>query len=392
MTSKSPQIQISSGLTLLLAIACGVIAANIYYAQPLIKPISESLKLPIATAGLIVTLTQLGYGLGLLFIVPLGDLVENRRLVLCLLGLSFFALLGAAFFQDAGMFLFLCLLIGLSSVSVQILVPFAAHLAPEATRGEVVGNVMSGLLLGIMLARPLASLITGQSSWHVVFYTSAGMMILIAILLAYKLPKRVLTSNLRYGELMRSMVQLALSIPILQRRSLYQACLFGAFSLFWTTIPLLLASPEFNMDQTGIAWFALAGVAGAIAAPIAGRIADRGWTRSATAVAMLAVALAFLITLFTQEMKIGRLALLVFAAILLDFGAAANLTLGQRAIFQLDPRYRSRINGVYMSIFFLGGALSSVIGSWAFARGGWTLAGWIGFAFPVLALIYFLTE
>ncbi len=168
--------------------------------------------------------------------------------------------------------------------------------------------------------------------------------------------------------------------------------MFGAFSLFWTTTPLLLAGPEFRMSQGGIALFALAGVAGAVAAPIAGRVADRGWSRKASGVAMLCVACAFLLTHLGTAGSTGALALLVSAAILLDFGVSANLVLGQRAIFSLGAEYRSRLNGLYMATFFAGGALGSAAGAWAFAHGGWIAASSIGIALPILALLYYATE
>jgi predicted MFS family arabinose efflux permease len=173
---------------------------------------------------------------------------------------------------------------------------------------------------------------------------------------------------------------------------LYQACLFAAFSLFWTTAPLLLAGPEFQLSQGGIALFALAGVAGAIASPIAGRFADKGWTRPATAFAMLAVGAAFLLSRLGSYGSPLALGSLVVAGILLDFGVTTNLVLGQRAIFVLGAEYRSRLNGLYMATFFAGGAAGSALGGLAFAHGGWVLASWLGFAMPVAALIYFLTE
>ena len=217
-------------------------------------------------------------------------------------------------------------------------------------------------------------------------------MALLALVIRRALPIRKPNSKLSYGDLIGSMRHLALNTPVLQRRALYHACLFGAFSLFWTTVPLRLAGPEFQMSQGGIALFALAGVAGAVATPIAGRVADRGWSRPATGLAMLSVAMAFLITRLVHGGTTQALALLVFAAILLDFGVAANLTIGQRAIFLLGAEYRSRLNGIYMSTFFIGGALGSAIGGWAFARGGWSLASWIGFSLPIAALLYFGTE
>ncbi|SEE55329.1 Predicted arabinose efflux permease, MFS family [Rhizobiales bacterium GAS188] len=379
-------------MTFLLAAACGLIAANIYYAQPLAGPISAELGLSPQATGLIVTLTQIGYGAGLLLIVPLGDLIENRRLVLALIGVAALALLGAALSTQPLAFLAAALFIGIGSVAVQVLVPYAAHMAPEAVRGRVVGNVMSGLMVGIMLARPVASFITAISSWHVVFSLSAGAMVVLAVVLAQALPKRVPASKLRYGELLASMGRLVLTTPILRRRALYQACQFGAFSLFWTTTPLLLAGSDFHLSQAGIALFALAGAAGAVAAPIAGRVADRGWIRPATALAMLAVAAAFLMTHIGPAGSTLALALLVAAAILLDFGVQANVVLGQRALFALGAEYRSRLNGLYMSTFFAAGALGSALGGFAYAQGGWTLTSWVGFALPVIGLLCLATE
>ncbi len=381
-----------SWLLMLLAAACGLIAANIYYAQPLAGPISASLGLSPAAAGLIVTLTQIGYGLGLLFIVPLGDLIENRRLTLTLLALVTLSLLAAGLSTHPAPFLMSALGIGIGAVAVQVLVPYAAHLSPEAVRGRVVGHVISGLMLGIMLARPVASLLAQLTSWHAVFFVSAAAMVLLAAVLAWKMPPRVPTGQLRYGALMASMVELMLSTPVLRRRALYQAALFGAFSVFWTTTPLWLAGPAFGLSQGGIALFALAGVAGAIASPLAGRWADKGWTRPVTALSMLAVATGFLLSHIAPAGSAWALGLLVLGAIVLDFGVSANLTLGQRAIFSLSPEFRARLNGLYMTTFFIGGALGSALGGWAYAHGGWAWASALGIALPAAALVYWMTE
>jgi predicted MFS family arabinose efflux permease len=375
-------------LSLLLATACGLIAANVYYSQPLVGPISLDLGLPRAEAGLIVTVNQIGYVLGLLFLVPIGDLVENRRLVLTLLGLCILALILAAVAREASVFLAASSLIGIGAVGVQVLVPYAAHLSPVAIRGRVVGNVMSGLMLGIMLSRPAASLVTHLFGWHAVFVGSALLMILLAVVLRVALPRRVPEGGMSYGALATSMWELVRTVPVLRRRALYQACLFGAFSVFWTTVPILLAGPAFNLNQAGIAAFGFAGAAGAIAAPIAGRIADRGWTPAASVLAMLAVVCAFLLTHFAPLGARGSLALLVVAAIVLDFGCTANLVLGQRALFVLGGELRSRLNGLYMATFFLGGALGSGVGAWLYSVGGWTFASAFGGALPLVALAY----
>ncbi|TEA79000.1 MFS transporter [Allopusillimonas ginsengisoli] len=393
MVNARPETQtFSRWLVLLQAVACGLIAANIYYAQPLAGLISVELGLSAGATGLIVTLTQIGYGMGLLLIVPLGDLIENRLLTLVLLGVSALALLGAGLSTSPLPFLLSSLGIGVGAVAVQVLVPYAAHMAPEVMRGRVVGNVMSGLMLGIMLARPVSSFLTEIFSWHSVFFASAATMALLAGALALKLPTRVPRGQLHYGQLLASMGRLARHTPILRRRALYHAALFAAFSLFWTTTPLLLAGPIFELSQSGIALFALAGVAGAIAAPIAGRVADLGWTRPATALAMLAVAAGFLLTHIATPGSTWSLILLVLAAVVLDFGVAANMALGQREIFGLGAEFRARLNGLYMTTFFIGGAIGSALGGWAYAQNGWPLASWIGVALPVLALVYWSSE
>ncbi len=383
---------LSPWLTFLFAASCGFVAANLYYGQPLAGPISADLGFSPAATGLIVTLTQIGYGLGLLLLVPLADLFENRRLILTLIGASALALIGAAFSSTPTMFLTASLCIGLASVAAQVLVPFAASMAPDATRGQVVGNVMSGLLCGIMLARPFASLVAEASSWHMVYYITAAVMIALGIVLRANLPVRVPHTRLRYGELLASMGHLAVHSRVLQRRALYQAGMFGAFSLFWTTSPLLLASPAFGISQNGIALFALAGAAGAIASPIAGRLADRGMTKVASTLAMLLGMASFLISHFATDGSLTALILLTAAAILLDFGVTTNLVCGQRAIYGLSPEHRGRLNGLFMATFFTGGAIGSALGGWAYATGGWNMAAWIGFCFPALAFLFFLTE
>ncbi len=378
-------------LGLLLATACGLIAANIYYAQPLVGPISAALQLSPRAAGLIATMAQVGYGVGLLLVVPLCDLVENRRLVFLILCVAVLALLGAAVSTSAAAFLAAAALIGLGSVAVQILVPYAAHLAPDASRGRVVGNVMSGLMLGIMLARPAASLVTEALSWRAVFVISSALMAGLAVVLRVALPRRQPAPGLGYGSLLASMARLVRHTPILRRRALYQACLFGAFSLFWTAVPLQLAS-RYHLSQNGIALFALVGVTGAIAAPLAGRMADRGWSKPVTALAMSSVGAALLLGLLGSSASGPGLLILAATAILLDFGVAANGVLGQRAIYALDAAARGRLNGLYMATFFGGGAIGSALGGWSYAEGGWPLTMATGLLLPVIALAYFLTE
>ncbi len=383
-------LEISSATILLLAAACGLIVANIYYGQPLAGPIAAALALAPGAAGLIVTLTQIGYGVGLIFIVPLGDRFENRRLVVLCVAASALALGLAAIATSAPAFLAAMGAVGLASVAVQILVPLAAHLAPEAIRGRIVGLVSSGLMIGIMAARPVASFIASASSWRVVFAASAALMIALALLLSRTLPVRRPQTRLGYGALIGSMARLAAATPALRLRAFYQACLFSAFSLFWTTSPLVLAGAHYGFTQRGIALFGVAGVSGAVAAPIAGRLADRGLTGPATAGAIVLVAAGFLLTIVAPQGSSMALALLVVAAIAIDFGVQANLVLGFRAVFALEPEARGRLNAVYLATFFLAGAIGSAVGAWAYSRAGWPLASAIGPALPLMAMARFV--
>lgn len=392
LKKKTVENNISKWLILLLAAACGIIVANLYYAQPLVGVISSSIGLSANSSGLIVTLTQIGYVVGLLFIVPLGDIVDNRRLVVTSLLLTGVALAITAVSKQAAPFLAASFVIGIGSVAAQVLVPFASYLASDSSRGRVVGNVMSGLLLGIMLSRPLSSLVADFLGWHAVFALSAAAIIILAIALSKVLPARKPMTDTRYTALLGSMWHLLRTTPILRRRAAYHAFVFATFSLFWTTVPLLLSGPVFHFSQINIALFALVGVAGAIAAPIAGRLADRGWTKPATWIALATVVGSMLLPLIIRTGSITGIVILVVSAILLDAGVSANLVLGQRALFSLSPEIRSRLNGLFMAIFFFGGAIGSAIGGWTYATGGWSAVLWIGMAFPIAALLYFATE
>lgn len=383
---------ISRGMVALLASACGLIAASLYYAQPLVGPISAATGLSPAAAGLVVTLTQAGYAIGLLFVVPLGDLLENRKLVFCALLFAAAALAAAAASHSATQFLLASLAIGLGSVAAQVLVPFAAHLSHEATRGQTVGKVVSGLLLGIMLARPAASLIADHASWRVVFGVASVLVALLAFVLRARLPERVPSSRLSYGALIGSLWRLFRTTPVLRRRAAYHAGLFGAFSMFWTVAPLVLEGERFHLSQTGIALFALAGMAGAIASPFAGKLADKGHTLAATAGALLLGILGFALPLWEPASRPVALGMLVIAAIVLDMGVAANLVLGQRALFAMGAEVRSRLNGIYFALFFAGGALGSATGAWMLATHGWRAALLTGMAFPAAALLCWITE
>lgn len=387
--AEAAQQAVSAGMTTLLAVACGLSAANIYYAQPLIGLIAPAVGLGDKAASLIVTVTQVGYCLGLVLLVPLGDLVENRSLTFWTLSGAAAALAAAALAPSATAFLGAALLIGVASTAAQMLVPIAAHLAPDASRGRTIGNVMSGLLLGIMLARPFSSLIADALGWRAVFGVSALAIAVLAFALRALLPERRPTVDHGYVALIASLWTLLRDTPVLRRRAAYQAALFAAFSLFWTAVPLELAGPTFGLSQRGIALFAFAGAAGALSAPIVGRLADRGWGRASSVVSMAAVAAAFLVAELGAS---GSMMALLAGAVLLDAGVQGNQVASQRVIYALGDKARSRLNGLYIATFFVGGAVGSSIASLAFALGGWERVSWIGLVFPVIALTLFARE
>ncbi|WP_371355908.1 MFS transporter [Pseudomonas chlororaphis] len=376
---------LSGALVALLAFCCGAVVANLYYAQPIVELIAPQIGLSNAHASLIVSLTQLGYAAGLLLLVPLADLMENRRLVVGFTLAVSLCLIAAGFTESPSLFLALSLLIGLTSVAVQILVPLAAHMAPEESRGRVVGNIMSGLLLGILLSRPLSSLLAQAFGWRGVFFSAAGLMAVIACVMAVALPRRMPTHQSSYGELIGSVFTLARRHAGLRERSLYQGLLFASFSLFWTIVPIELIR-QHGFSQAQVAVFALVGAVGAIAAPIAGRLADAGHGQRGTLVALLLAPLSLLIGALPGS---GYLWLVV-CAVLLDFAVQLNMVLGQREVYAIDPHSRARLNAVYMTSIFVGGALGSLVASPLYEQVGWSLSATSIAAVPGLALLLFL--
>ena len=373
-------------LVTLFAFCCGAIVANLYYAQPIIGLIAPDIGLSPHAAGLMVSITQAGYALGLFFLVPLGDLVENRRLMIVTTGLCVAALAAIAFTHDANVFLALSLLVGVSSVCVQIMIPLAANLAPAASRGRVVGGVMSGLLVGIMLARPVSSFVADHFGWRVVFGGAAVIALLVEIVFLATMPKHQPAHKASYGQLIGSLWTMLRERPVLRMRSLVQGCMFASFTLFWTAAPLELAR-TYGFSQSQIALFALVGAMGAISAPIAGRLADAGHTRVATFTVMVVAALCYLPGIVAPGS--GWIGLLV-TGVAIDFCVQMNMMLGQREIYDLDASSRGRMNALYMTSVFIGGAIGAAMASGLLERGGWAWVAMAGAVFPILALARFL--
>lgn len=391
MNPQTPRVPAgpSAGLTLLFASACGLCVANLYYAQPLLGPIADALRLHAGLAGLVMTLTQLGYGAGLLLLVPLADVVENRRLIVFMMAAAVIGLVAAAAAQSAAGFLAASFVVGVGAVAAQVMVPFASHLAPDAMRGKVVGNVMAGLLAGIMLARPVSSLLAAALGWRSVFALSSLAMVALLAVLARALPRRRPGGTASYRGTLASLPGIVRRTPLLRRRAAYQGLMFAAFQAFWTTVPLALAQ-RFGFGQPGIALFALAGAAGALAAPVAGRLADRGLTRPATGMAMAVVLLAFGIG--AVSVRAHSLAGLVLAALLIDAAVQICQVLSIRSLYMLAPELRGRLNGLFMTFVFLCAALASGSAAAIYAFDGWDALCLLGGALALAGLVLYATE
>ncbi|MET8945749.1 MFS transporter [Streptomyces sp. NPDC004542] len=386
-TAEVPQ-GVPGWLVALLAVASGMTIANLYYAQPLLSSLSGVFHTSTATAGALITLTQVGYVIGMLFLVPLGDRLEKRNLITVLLTVTTVALLAAGLATSFSMLLVASLVSGATSVVAQILVPFAAGLAPDHARGRIVGRVMSGLLTGILLSRTLSSLVSDLAGWRAVFLGSAALMAVLAVALRAALPEHAPTTTIPYHHVLRSTVRLVRTHPALMRRGLYQAAMFGAFSAFWTTVSFVLTGPRFHYSSVGVGVFALVGAAGAAVAPFAGHWADRGLVRPMTGISFVVAALAFALAGFGGHSVV----LIALAAILVDMAVQTTLILGQHTVYQLDPAARARLNSAFIATFFAGGAVGSQLGSVMYHAGGWIALTALGAALPLLALLYWTTE
>jgi len=367
---------------LLFAVACGATVANLYYAQPLLDVIATSLHVSSTSAVLIVTASQIGYAAGLLFLVPLGDRLDRRRMIQRMLGAATLALVGAALAPSLVVLALALAVAGVMSVVAQILIPLASTLAAEDERGRVLGVVMSGLLLGILLARTVSGFVDDLAGWRAIFWVGAAVMALLTIALSRAVPSGRGASTLPYGRLLLSVGALVRDEPLLRRRMLFGACGMASFTVLWTSLALLLSDPPFDYGEATIGLFGLAGVAGAGAAQIAGRLADAGHVRAATG--------AFLVTIvagwIALDLGHSSVALILVGVVLLDLGVQGQHILNQSTIYTLAPETRSRITTAYMTGNFVSAALASAATAGAWHIGGWDAVCAFGGAISLLAL------
>ena len=377
-----PAPGVSPRLTLTLAAATGVSVANIYYAQPLLHTLALEFSVEEGTAGLIVTLTQLGYAAGLVLLVPLGDLLDRRRLATAVSSCTAVALLAAALSPGVGVFFGACLAIGLTSVVAQVLVPMAAGLARPENRGKVVGRVMSGLLIGILLARTASGLVSDALGWRWVFGLAAAAMLVQAAALRRALPPGREPVRMSYPRLLGSVLEIVREEPVLRSRIAQSGCAFAAFSVFWTAVAFLLARPPWGWSDAAIGALGLVGAAGAASAAVAGRVSDAGHGRPAAA-ACIAMVIGSFVLMGSFPF---HLAAIVGGVVLLDVGQSGLLILNQGTIYALRPEARSRVTTAFMTGFFCGGVAGSAAAGYAFTRFGWTGVCVIGSAFGLASL------
>jgi predicted MFS family arabinose efflux permease len=377
--TRTEPTTISQRLVLIMAFVCAVSAANLYYIQPLLAVMRHGFGVSAGQMGAIPTILQSGYALGLLLIVPLGDYYNQRSLILSMLILVALALAAMAsaptlfFLGLAGAF------VGLTTVVPQLILPYAANLAPAPIRGRVLGTIMSGLLIGVLLARTVSGALAAWLGWRAMYWIAAVMMILLAVGLRFLLPPdRMPKGKMNYLQLLRSLWHLAHTQPALRETSLFGAMTFGAFSAFWVTLSFLLETPPYHFGSVVAGLFGLVGVAGALMASVVGKFSDRHDARYANGFTMLIALLAFIILWLFGYRLVG----LIIGVILLDLGAQGNLVACQTRVYSLLEGARSRLNTVFMFSYFLGGSLGSLLGTL-----GWSIARWNGVCMAAILML-----
>jgi predicted MFS family arabinose efflux permease len=378
---KTTTTDISRGLVVLFAVACGLSAANLYYAQPVLDTIAKGFGTGSGTSGLIVTFSQIGYAAGLALLVPVGDLVSRRRLIPLVMIVTATSLVVSAVSPDIGLLIGVALIVGAGSVAAQILVPMAASLASVERRGQVVGTVMSGLLLGILLARTISGIVAGVSSWRVVYVMAAVLTLVMALILSRKLPPEGERPHMSYGSLLSTVAKLMATETLLRRRAVFGALGFAAFSVFWTTMAFVLAGAPYHYGDITIGLFGLVGAGGALCANFAGRWADRGLTKITTLIFAGCVGVSFL------PLWVGRhdLAMMIIGILVLDVGVQGLQVTNQSMIYRLAPEARSRVTSAYMVCYFAGGAIGSALGGSLYDSHGWAGVSLLGAGIGIVA-------
>lgn len=387
MTQNTQQAPLSSALIVLMAIATGLAVASNYYPQPLLASIAKAFDLSVNQAGSIVTVAQLGYACGLMFLVPLGDMFERRRLIVIMTLLSATGLLMTAMSPTLTLMLIGTALTGLFSVVAQILVPLAATLAEPERRGKVVGMIMSGLLLGILLARTVAGALASLGGWRTVYWVASVVMLVMALVLWRCLPRHQQHNTMNYGQLLKSIFTLFIHTPVLRTRALLGFFSFASFSILWTSMAFLLAGPNYHYSEGAIGMFGLVGAAGALAATRVGHLADQGKTHLTTTIGLFLLLFSWAAIAYGQHSVVS----LIVGILVLDLAAQGVHITNQSVIYKSMPEARNRLTAGYMTIYFIGGAIGSLISASAFQYAGWYGVAAAGTFVTVLNLLVWWT-
>ncbi|AWK41164.1 MFS transporter [Photorhabdus laumondii subsp. laumondii] len=378
--SRTP---LSPALIALIAIATGLVVASNYYAQPLLDTIALQFNLTVNEAGFIVTTAQLSYAVGLTFLVPLGDMFERRSLIVSMTILATIGLLITATSQNIWQMLLGTAMTGLFSVVAQILVPLAATLALPHQRGKAVGTIMSGLLLGILLARTISGTMATLGGWRTVFWVASVLLVILSLTLWRYLPRYKQVTNLSYFQLLGSIVNLITTSPLLRVRAILGALTFANFSLLWTSMAFLLSAPPFNYSEGVIGLFGLVGAAGALMATQTGRLVDKGKGPLTTSISLVLLLLSWIPIGLVKESLIG----FIIGVFLLDIAIQGVHVTNQSTIYRIMPEARNRLTAAYMTSYFIGGALGSLVSGYAYKHSGWYGVATAGIAICIISLI-----
>lgn len=359
-------------LVLLLASGAGLSVASLYYSQPMLGILAANIGVSDRSIGFVPTLTQLGYALGILLLAPLGDRHDRRHIILIKAVLLVSALLAAALAPSLSVLLVASLAIGLTATLAQDIVPAAATLAHESRRGKVVGTVMTGLLMGILLSRVISGFVAEHLGWRMMFVLAAGSVAMIGLAIWRKLPHFAPTTDMSYRALIGSLLALLRRHPRLRQAALAQGLLAMGFSAFWSTLAVMLHAEPFHMGSAVAGAFGLAGAAGALAAPVAGHLADKRGPEIVTRLGTGLSTLSFAAMSFSPFLSpTGQLWLLGIGTVGFDLGVQATLIAHQSIVYGIDPGARSRLNAVLFVGMFIGMATGAILGSMLLAQWGW---------------------
>lgn len=371
----------------LFAVTCGLAVANVYFAQPLLDAMAESFGVPVKSIGMVITVTQIGYVLGLFFLVPLGDLFERRMLIISMLLLCSAALVMVGFAPDVVFLLLGLAIVGLMAVVVQVLVAYAATVSAPEQRGKAVGTVTSGVVLGILLARVVAGFLADMAGWRSVYFLSAGLLSVVALILLNVIPAQVRANKAEgYWQLLTSLFGLFFSLRVLRIRAGLAFLIFMSFSILWTSLVLPLSTGVFSLTHTQVGLFGLAGIAGALAASKAGMWADKGLGRRTTYIALWLLMMSWLFSALLGS----SLLFLVAGILLLDFAVQAVHVTSQSRIFAVCPQANSRLVAAYMIFYSAGSGAGAIASTQVYAKWGWSGVCIMGFLVSAAALIFWI--